>query len=105
MRWDFVPCYHNWTAHDPFNRIYMAFDDLLEIIEVELIRTPIQRVVLFRCDWFDSSDRGIRIHPQYKIVELHKDWRYGGYDPFVLAYQEEQVSFIPYLGSKRMRTD
>ncbi|KAI5658353.1 hypothetical protein M9H77_27146 [Catharanthus roseus] len=47
----------------------------------------------------------MRIHPQYKIVDLHKDQRYGGYDHFLLAHQVEQVSFLPYLGSKRTRTD
>ncbi|KAI5666278.1 hypothetical protein M9H77_16131 [Catharanthus roseus] len=62
-------------------------------------------VVLFYCNWFDFSDRGMRIHLQYKFIELHKGRRYGGYNPFVLAHQAEQVSFPPYPGSKRMMTD
>ncbi|KAI5663750.1 hypothetical protein M9H77_23073 [Catharanthus roseus] len=34
-----------------------------------------------------------------------KDWRYEGYDPFVLPYQAEQDLFLPYPESKRLRTD
>ncbi|KAI5654406.1 hypothetical protein M9H77_31593 [Catharanthus roseus] len=75
-----------------FSIIYMgSFDSL---IEVELPETPIQNVVRFKCNWFDYSDRG-----------LHKDWRYGGYDPFVLAHQVEHVSALLYPDSKRSRVD
>ncbi|KAI5672886.1 hypothetical protein M9H77_13250 [Catharanthus roseus] len=62
-------------------------------------------VILFHYDCFDSLDRGMRIHPQYKIIELHNDWRYGGYNPFVLVHQVKQVSFMPYLAFKKRRTD
>ncbi|KAI5656800.1 hypothetical protein M9H77_25593 [Catharanthus roseus] len=47
----------------------------------------------------------MKIHPQYKIVDLYKGWRYGGYDPFVLPHQAEQVSVLSYLDSKRPWTD
>ncbi|KAI5676669.1 hypothetical protein M9H77_07619 [Catharanthus roseus] len=36
---------------------------------------------------------------------MHKDRRYRGYGPFVLAHQAEQVSFLPYTGSKTLWTD
>ncbi|KAI5673610.1 hypothetical protein M9H77_13974 [Catharanthus roseus] len=54
---------------------------------------PIQKVVLFKCDWFDSSfDRGLKIHDKYKLVDLHTERKHrGGYDPFILSQQAEQV--------------
>lgn len=59
---------------------------LNNVAEVELSITPIQKVGLFKYDWFDSWDRRVRIHPQYKLVELHKEQRYRAYDPFILAH-------------------
>ncbi|KAI5654149.1 hypothetical protein M9H77_31336 [Catharanthus roseus] len=54
------------------------YDVLKEIFDVELTRTLTQKVSWFHCDWFSSLDRGMRIHPQYKIIELHKDRRERG---------------------------
>ncbi|XP_074300489.1 uncharacterized protein LOC141631763 [Silene latifolia] len=47
--------------------------------------------ILFKCDWLDNSARGMVIHEQYKLVDVNRKRKYTKYEPFVLAYQVEQV--------------
>ncbi|KAI5648001.1 hypothetical protein M9H77_34006 [Catharanthus roseus] len=61
---------------------------------VEFLSTPIQTTTLFKCDWFDSSNRHLKMHPQYKIVERHSKKRYPAYDMFVFAHQTEQWAIL-----------
>ena len=57
-----------------------------EIIEVEFPQIPIQKTVLFKCDWFDSTtNRGVKVHPQYKLVDINHKRKYTKFNPFVLA--------------------
>lgn len=72
-----------------------SYGVLNSIVEVELPGTPIQKVGMFKCDWFDSSDREVRIHPQYKILELHKEWRFRGYDPFAFSSLSRESVILP----------
>ena len=68
---------------------------LTDIVEVEYTDMPIKKLVLFKCDWFDSSSQGTRID-NYGNVEIKKSRRYQNYDPFVLAQQAEQVYFTSF---------
>ncbi len=68
-----------------------------EIIQLEYPGMPHKNVVLFRCDWFDTTPEcGTRIHKQYRIVEVLCNRRYPKYDPFILASQADQVNYTPY---------
>ena len=57
---------------------------LTDIVEVEYTDRPTKKLVLFKCDWFDSSPQGTRID-KYGNVEIKKSRRYQNYDPFILA--------------------
>lgn len=75
---------------------------LQEILELEFPALPIKRTVLFKCSWFDPTlDRGTRIHPQYKIVEVKRGRVFNKYEPFILAVQASQVFFATYPTLKR----
>ena len=44
---------------------------LQEVIEVTYVGTKgCYKIVLFKCDWFDSS-KGVNMHEQYKLVEIN----------------------------------
>lgn len=56
-----------------------------------------KKIALFYCDWFDPTiNRGTRVHPQYNIVDVKINRRYGRYDPFILAQKTRQVYYVPY---------
>ncbi|XP_021728483.1 uncharacterized protein LOC110695577 [Chenopodium quinoa] len=68
---------------------------LQEIIELTYVGARKRyTTVLFKCEWFDVGP-GIRIHDKYNLVEVNHSKRYPKYDPFVLAYQAEQVYYAP----------
>ncbi|KAI9077621.1 hypothetical protein K1719_040396 [Acacia pycnantha] len=74
---------------------YDFYGIVQEIVELEYTGVPVKRVVLFKCDWFDpTSNRGTKVHPHYRIVEVHASRRYNKYDPFILAQQAMQVFHI-----------
>jgi hypothetical protein len=78
------------------------YGTLNEIIELVYYGpSTVYKAVLFKCDWFDNSERGMNVHKDYKIVEVHRGRKYGAYDPFVLAYQVEQVYYAPYPSLKK----
>lgn len=57
------------------------------------------KTILFKCDWFDLEN-GTRVHPDYKLVEVNHTTKLRKYDPFILAFQAEQVYFTPYPSIK-----
>lgn len=80
------------------------FGRLQEVIIIEYPRLPIKKVVLFKCDWFDTGRQGTRSIKKYNLLEVHEGRRYNKYDPFILATQATQVCFIPYPSLKRKRS-
>ncbi|XP_057436487.1 uncharacterized protein LOC130728921 [Lotus japonicus] len=74
---------------------YDYYGMLIDIVELEYTGSPTKKLVLFKCDWFDSSPQGTRID-SYGNVEIIKSRRYSSYDPFILAQQAEQVYFSSY---------
>jgi hypothetical protein len=59
---------------------------LKEVIEVQFPGHPVMHVVLFKCDWFDPTpNRGMRVHPQHKLVDINSKRNYPKFDPFLLA--------------------
>ena len=79
---------------------------LQEILELEYPALPIKRIVLFKCSWFDPIlNRGTRIHPQYKLVDVKSGRVFNKYEPFILAMQAAQVYFASYPTLKRNVND
>ena len=45
---------------------------LEEIYEYYFTNDPNKKVVLFKCDWYDFSPLGTKIHRQFKFVEVNE---------------------------------
>ncbi|XP_025692788.1 uncharacterized protein [Arachis hypogaea] len=76
------------------------FGVLEDILELEYTGSDSNRVVLFKCQWYDPSHpNGTRIHNDYKITEVNHSKRYRHYDPFIVAQKAKQVYFLPYPGN------
>ena len=65
------------------------------IYELEYEGLP-NTIVLFYCQWYDPSNRGTKVHPQYRIVEINMSRRYQHFDPFIIAQQARQVYYLNY---------
>jgi len=72
-----------------------------EITQLEYIGEPTKHLVLFNCQWFDfERNRGVKVHKEYDIFEVHHRRRYSNYDPFILAANAIQVYYMPYPKKK-----
>src|SRR4051812_44678861 len=70
---------------------------LEEIHEYYFTNDPNKKVVLFKCDWYDSSPLGTKIHRLFKFVEVNKVRRYrASYDLFIFAHQACQVYYTSF---------
>lgn len=81
------------------------YGQLVDVIEVEYPGLPIKRIVLFKCDWFDPTESGTKVHGEYKLVEINHRRRFNKYEPFILAVQAKQVYFCEYPGATRDKRD
>jgi len=73
---------------------------LEEVIELQY-HSEQNRVFLFKCYWYDTIDRGIRVDPHYGLVEINSKVRHRNVnDVFVFAKQCEQV-YYTYTSSFR----
>ena len=62
----------------------------MEVVQLEFLALPIKRTVLFKCKWFDLTQNiGIRIHEQYKLVDVLHKISYRKYEPFIMAGQAQ----------------
>ncbi|KAL0887203.1 hypothetical protein Bca101_011186 [Brassica carinata] len=69
---------------------------LTEIIEVEFPGILKLKCVLFKCEWFDPVvNRGVRFN-KFGVVDVNSGRRYNKFEPFILASQADQVSFLSY---------
>lgn len=69
---------------------------LREIYELHYPGTVDLKVVVFKCDWYDSTiGKGIRINKS-GFIDINAKGRYEKYDPFVLVSQADQVCYVPY---------
>jgi hypothetical protein len=65
-------------------------------------------VFLFKCYWYDTTDRGIRVDPHYGLVEINSKARHCIVnDVFVFAKQCQQVyyTYTPSFRKDRSRVD
>ncbi|GKE19780.1 transposon, En/Spm-like, transposase-associated domain protein [Tanacetum coccineum] len=68
-------------------------EELEEVIEVDyhsMLGTCM--VVLFKCRWFDLV-QGVKVNVKHKLVDIKYRSRRCIYDPFILAYQVQQVHY------------
>jgi hypothetical protein len=70
------------------------FGYIKEIIEVSFDGIRPLNFVLFSCHWFHPTK--VRYTPKYGPVEVEHESVPQGYEPFVVAHQEEQVYYVPY---------
>ncbi|GKE50717.1 transposon, En/Spm-like, transposase-associated domain protein, partial [Tanacetum coccineum] len=72
------------------------YGELEEVIEVDyhsMLGTCM--VVLFKCRWFDPV-QGVKVNVKHKLVDIKYRSRGCIYDPFILAYQAQQVYYATY---------
>ena len=66
-------------------------------MELEYSRKIVKHVTLFYCKWFDPRrPSGIKVHPQYNLVDVRHKRQYGLFDPFVIPQTVRQVYYVPY---------
>jgi len=66
------------------------------------------KCVLFKCYWYDITDRGIRVDPHYGLVEINLKARHRNVnDVFVFAKQCQQVyyTYTPFFKRDQSRVD
>ncbi|KAL4573895.1 hypothetical protein LXL04_020716 [Taraxacum kok-saghyz] len=82
------------------------YGKILEILEVEYPGFPRKSTFVFKCDWYDPTDNvGVKVHKQYKLVDINLKRKFSKFEPFVLAMQPTQVCFMPYPSLKQNNTD
>ncbi|KAK4726786.1 hypothetical protein R3W88_031703 [Solanum pinnatisectum] len=77
-----------------------------EIIQVEYHEAPLKQIVLFKCEWLDPTmDVGVKMHNQYKLVDINHCRRYKKDEPFILAMQATRVCYVSYPSKKKDKDD
>ncbi|XP_022884910.1 uncharacterized protein LOC111401419 [Olea europaea var. sylvestris] len=56
------------SCHTDYERDY--YGRLIEILELEYLGDFGSKVILFKCDWFDTNG-GVRVHRRFNLVELN----------------------------------
>ena len=93
-------------SDDPDEHLKDFYGVLTQIVEVTYYVEPVEKVFLFKCNWFSNvPGSGINVHKDYKLIEIRHTSHYYKYDPFVLAKQALQVYFAPYPSLKRDKAD
>lgn len=78
---------------------------LREVFELRYPGSVDLKVVVFKCDWYDSTiGKGLRINKS-GIIDINANRHYEKYDPFVLASQTDQVCYVPYPRMTRPKKD
>lgn len=80
------------------------YGTIQEIIELEYVSDSDLKVALFKCVWFDPK-KGVKYDKALGLVEVNHRSRLEQYEPFVLAYQVDQVYYTPYPSPPRERKD
>jgi hypothetical protein len=80
---------------------------LEEVVELQYYNKH-NRVFLFKYYWYDTTNRGIRVHPHYGLVEINSKARLRNVnDVFVFAKQCQQIyyAYTPFFRNNRLRVD
>jgi len=66
-----------------------------EVVELVYPNEPTKKCVLFTCDWLDPTiNHGMRVHKEFRFVDVHYSQKYGKYDPYIFAETTTQVFFV-----------
>ncbi|CAH9114557.1 unnamed protein product [Cuscuta europaea] len=84
------------TSSDGLALVYYGL--IHEIIQLEYQDF---KIIVFRCEWFEPSCRGTRLHPLYNIVDVNTQHRLRTSDCYSLASQADQVVYVPYPNTKK----
>ena len=80
----------------------------LEVVVELQYHSEHNRVFLFKCYWYNTTDRGIIVDPHYGLVKINSKARlYNVNDIFVFAKQCQQVyyTYTPSFRKDRSRVD
>ena len=79
---------------------------LEKVIELQY-HSEQNRVFLFKCYWYDTTNRGITVDPHYGLVEINSKARHRNVnDVFVFAKQCQQVYYThPFLQKGPSKSD
>jgi hypothetical protein len=83
------------------------YGKLEEVVELQYLSEQ-NRVFLFKCYWYDTTDRGIRVDLHYGLVEINSKARLCNInDVFVFTKQCQEVYYIytPSFRKDRSRVD
>ncbi|CAH9132998.1 unnamed protein product [Cuscuta epithymum] len=83
------------TSHDGLRLDYYGL--IHEIIQLDY---QDYKVIVLKCEWFEPSDRGTRVHPLYDIVDVNIQYRLQTSDCYILASQADQVVYVSYPTAK-----
>ncbi|KAG6499607.1 hypothetical protein ZIOFF_039397 [Zingiber officinale] len=61
-------------------------------------------IVLFKCHWYDTSDKGMKVH-RLGLVEINHKSKLNTNDPFILVAQAQQVYYTRSPTIKQERND
>jgi hypothetical protein len=77
---------------------------LEEVVELQY-HSEQNRVFLFKCYWYDTTNRGIRVDPHYGLVEINSKTRLCNVnDVFIFAKQCQQVYYTYTLSFRKDRS-
>jgi len=83
------------------------YGKLEEVIELKY-HSEQNRVFLFKCYWYDTNDKGIRVDPYYGLVEINSKAKLCNInDVFIFTKQCQQVyyTYTPYFRKVWSRVD
>jgi len=83
------------------------YKKLEEVVELQY-HSEHNRVFLFKCYWYDTTDRGIRVDPHYDLVEINSKAKLCNVnDVFVFAKQCQQVyyTYTPSFRKDQSKAD
>jgi len=75
-----------------------------EVIELQY-HSEQNKVFLFKCYWYDTTDRGIRVDPHYGLVEINSKARLRNVNNVFFFSQNNANKFITYTPLPLERTD
>ena len=82
------------------------YGQLSEVVELEYPRLKNNRIILFKCEWFDPTrNMGTKIHSDYKLVDVNHKHRFNRYEPFIMVVQATQVYYCTYPSLSRDKSD
>lgn len=84
------------TSSSSSNQEHDIYGVLKEILEIHYPGPDDLNFVVFNCDQYDLTVGGGIRAIKSGIIDVNVAKRYGKYDPFILASQADQVSYVPY---------